>query len=75
MNWLHRIPTSLLVILSLTLGLAPFTPMPHLIEKMQILAAGELVRPVEVFDLVMHSAPIVLLFMKITLNLSSKVKQ
>lgn len=75
MNWLHRIPTSLLVILSLTLGLAPFTPMPHLVEKMQMLAAGELVRPVDVFDLVMHSAPIVLLFMKITLNLSSKVKQ
>ncbi|HSO08887.1 MAG TPA: RND transporter [Desulfoprunum sp.] len=75
MNWLHRIPCSLLVILSLTLGLAPFTPLPHLIEKMQILAAGELVRPVDVFDLVMHSAPIVLLFMKITLNLSSKVKQ
>ena len=75
MNWLSSIPFSLLVILSLTLGLAPFTPMPHLVEKMQMLAAGELVRPVDVFDLVMHSAPIVLLFMKITLNLSSKVKQ
>ena len=75
MNWLHRIPFSLLIILSLTLGLAPFTPMPHLVEKMQMLAAGELVRPVDIFDLVMHSAPIVLLLMKVTLNLSSKVKQ
>ena len=75
MKWLGRIPFSLLIILSLTLGLAPFTPMPHLVEKMQMLVAGELVRPVDIFDLVMHSAPIVLLFMKITLNLSSKVKQ
>jgi hypothetical protein len=75
MKWLGRIPFSLLIILSLTLGLAPFTPMPHLVEKMQMLVAGELVRPVDIFDLVMHSAPIVLLLMKITLNLSSKVKQ
>lgn len=75
MKWLGRIPFTLLIILSLTLGLAPFTPMPHLVEKMQMLAAGELVRPVDIFDLVMHSAPIVLLLMKITLNLSSKVKQ
>jgi len=75
MNWLNRIPFSLLIILSLTLGLAPFTPMPHLVEKMQMLAAGALVRPADILDLVMHSAPIVLLLMKITLNLSSKVKQ
>ncbi|KGO32967.1 MAG: RND transporter [Desulfoprunum sp.] len=74
MNWLDRIPTSLLIILSLTLGLAPFTPMPHLVEKMRMLVAGTLVRPVDVFDLIMHSSPVVLLILKIALKPSSKAK-
>lgn len=74
MNWIERIPASLLIILSLTLGLAPFTPMPHLVEKLQMLVAGALVRPVDIFDLIMHSSPVVLLILKIALKLSSKVK-
>jgi hypothetical protein len=74
MNWLNRVPTSLLIILSLTLGLAPFTPMPHLVEKMQMLVAGALVRPVDIFDLIMHSSPVVLLILKIAFKPSSKVK-
>ncbi len=65
MNWLDKIPYSLLIILSLTLGLAPFAPMPHLVEKMTMLLAGELVRPVDIFDLIMHASPLVLLIVKI----------
>ena len=64
MNWLDKIPYPLLIILSLTLGLAPFTPMPHLVEKIQMLLAGELVRPLDIFDLVMHARPVVLLILK-----------
>lgn len=74
MNWLDRIPTSLLIILSLTLGLAPFTPMPHLVEKMQLLVAGSLVRPVDIFDLLMHASPIVLLILRIARKLASTMK-
>ena len=74
MNWLERIPFTVLILLSLTLGLAPFTPMPHLVEKIGMLAAGELVRPVDVFDLVMHSSPIVLLLIKIGFYLSAKAR-
>lgn len=46
---------------SLTLGLAPFTP-PHVVEKLSMLAAGRLVRPIDQFDLVMHGAPWLVLF-------------
>jgi len=74
MNWLNRIPTSLLIILSLALGLAPFAPMPHLIEKMQLLVAGTLVKSVDIFDLLMHASPIVLLILKVGRKLASKVK-
>jgi len=64
MNWLDKIPYPLLIVLSLTLGLAPFTPVPHLVEKISMLLAGELVRPVDIFDLLMHASPVVLLIVK-----------
>ncbi len=65
MKWLDKIPYPLLIILALTLGLAPYTPLPHLAEKMTLLFAGELVRPVDVFDLLMHASPVVLLLAKL----------
>jgi hypothetical protein len=40
----------------LTLGLAPYAP-PHLIEKLAWLARGQTLRPIDVFDLVLHGAP------------------
>lgn len=58
--WLRSIPVPLLVLACLTLGLAPFRP-PHLVEKLQMLAAGTLKRPIDVFDLVLHGSPWVLL--------------
>ena len=68
-----RIPLSLLVVVCLTLGLAPFTPEPHLLEKLKMLIAGELVRPIDIFDLVLHGAPWVLLVLKLYL-LSTRKK-
>lgn len=72
MNWLDKIPYPLLIVLSLTLGLAPFTPMPHLVEKISMLLAGELARPVDIFDLVMHGSPVVLLIAKVGHRLGSR---
>ncbi len=40
-----------------TLGLAPYLPLPHLIEKLGWLAQGRPFRPIDVFDLVLHGAP------------------
>ena len=64
MQWLDRIPLGLLVIASLTLGLAPFAPEPHVWEKLKMLASGELHRPIDIFDLVLHGAPWLLLILK-----------
>jgi len=69
-----KIPLPLLIVLCLTLGLAPFTPEPHLLEKLKMLAAGELARPVDIFDLLMHGAPWLLLVFKLYL-LITKSKQ
>ncbi|MEY3532749.1 MAG: hypothetical protein RI979_773 [Pseudomonadota bacterium] len=62
---LDQIPISLIVLACLTLGLAPFFPEPHIWEKLKMLVAGDLVKPVDVFDLLMHAAPFVVLGLKL----------
>jgi hypothetical protein len=42
---------------SLTLGLAPFLPVPHVIEKISWLVTGHPMRPIDWFDLALHGAP------------------
>lgn len=64
MNWLDRLPWSTLAVAALLLGLAPFVPEPHLWEKLKMLAADELQRPIDIFDLLMHGAPVLLLLAK-----------
>ena len=65
----------ILIFLAFVMGLAPFHPMPHLFEKLQMLVEGELRRPVDIFDLVMHSAPFVLLLVKYLYDQKQKRKQ
>ncbi len=65
MNFLDNLPLSVLVIAALTLGLAPFFPEPHIWEKLKMLIAGQLVKPVDIFDLAMHGAPWVMLLVKL----------
>lgn len=50
-----------LIPLVLLLGFAPFFPQPHLVEKVRMLLAGTLKRPLDIFDLLWHSWPFVLL--------------
>lgn len=65
LNWLDRIPLMPLVFAAILLGLAPFVPEPHLWEKLKMLVAGDLQRPIDIFDLIMHGAPAVLLALKL----------
>lgn len=64
---LSKIPLSLLVIACLTLGLAPFFPVPHVWEKLELLANGALSRPIDIFDLILHGTPWVLLILRLLL--------
>ena len=59
----------ILILFCLTLGLAPFFPKPHIVEKLQMLFSGTLSRPVDIFDLLMHAIPFVLLGYKIITDL------
>ena len=63
--FLDNIPLNLLIIAALTLGLAPFFPEPHIWEKLKMLAGGNLRAPVDIFDLLMHATPFILLALKL----------
>jgi len=65
MRWLDKVPLYMPLIAVLTLGLAPFFPQPHVLEKIQMLAAGTLTRPIDIFDLLLHGTPFVLLALKL----------
>lgn len=58
-----RISWLIIIILCLTLGLAPYRP-PHIWEKFLMLIRGELVRPLDWFDLLLHALPWALLVLK-----------
>jgi hypothetical protein len=46
------------VVLTLTLGLAPFYPQPHIIGKIKWLAGGgKGMQPMDYFDVVLHGGP------------------
>jgi len=69
---IDSIPLPFYIVLSLFLGLAPFFPEPHLVEKIKMLQAGELTRMIDIFDLVLHSTPWVLLVIKLSLIFKPK---
>jgi hypothetical protein len=64
LSGIDQIPLGVIIILCATLGLAPFSP-PHVVEKLLMLANGNLVRPVDWFDLLLHGAPWLFLILKI----------
>lgn len=65
MKLLDRIPYMYLTPLAILLALAPFSPEPHLWEKLKMLFAGTLVRPIDIFDLFLHGTPLLLLVLKV----------
>ncbi len=72
LKYIDSVPLSFFVIFSLFLGLAPFVPEPHLVEKIRMLLNGELEKTIDIFDLLMHATPWVLLVVKLALMFNSK---
>jgi hypothetical protein len=65
LNWLDRLAWIWLLPLAALMAIAPITPEPHLVEKLRLLFQGALVRPLDIFDLAMHAAPLLLVALKL----------
>ena len=68
--WIDSLDWGLVIVICLTLGLAPFSP-PHIVEKLQMLVKGKLVKPIDWFDMLMHGAPWVVLIIKVGLRIKN----
>jgi len=62
---IDRIPYPILILAAIFMLLAPFHPIPHVWEKLRMLKEGTLKKPLDIFDLVFHLAPTMLLLLKI----------
>lgn len=65
MKWIDSIPLSLLVLVAAWMAVAPVQPEPHLIEKWRWLFQGTLSRPLDIFDLLLHTTPLVVVGLKL----------
>ena len=64
MKPLDTISWPVVIVLCLTLGLAPWVPEPHIWEKTKMLMNGELTRAIDIFDMLFHGVPWILLVVK-----------
>ena len=62
---LDKIPYSILIVIAVFMILAPFKPMPHVLEKLIMLKNGTLTKPIDIFDLFYHLIPTIILLLKI----------
>ena len=63
--FLDKIPYSILIVVAILMLLAPFKPMPHVLEKLIMLKNGTLTKPIDIFDLFYHLIPTIILLLKI----------
>lgn len=68
MMWLAKTPWWLIAAAAVLLALVPFGE-SHFVQKWLMLFRGTLRRPVDWFDLVLHTAPLLLLLTKLGLFL------
>ena len=66
MRFIQSLSWTFVLIFPLTLGLAPFMPEPHIVEKLTMLFNGELSKPIDIFDFFLHGTPWILLLLKIS---------
>lgn len=64
-DFLDKISFSSLLIISIVMLLLPFRPQPHVVEKLIMLRNGELKAAIDIFDLIYHLTPSILLIIKV----------
>jgi len=64
MKWLDELSYPILIGIAVLMALLPFQPEPHLLEKLKMLVDGTLSKPIDIFDLLWHLLPTMLLVIK-----------
>ena len=72
LSFLDKIPYPILIAVAVFMLLAPIRPMPHLVEKLQMLKDGTLNRPIDIFDLFWHLLPTIVLVIKAIRDVTAK---
>jgi hypothetical protein len=68
--FIDKIPYSILIVVAVLMILAPFRPMPHVLEKLIMLKNGTLTKPIDIFDLFFHLVPTIILLLKLYRSLA-----
>lgn len=61
LKWIDKLPLLPLIVVAVFFAIVPLTGTPHLAEKSRMLLDGSLSRPIDIFDLVMHGTPVLIL--------------
>ncbi len=69
---LDKLSYAVIIPLAVLMLLAPFRPVPHALEKLNMLLNGTLSRPVDIFDLIFHLIPAAILLLKLYRSFSLK---
>lgn len=71
-KFLASLPYSTLIMVAIIMLLAPFFPMPHVVEKIIMLKKGELKKAIDIFDLFFHLTPVMILILKLVVDLKNR---
>ncbi|KPJ75253.1 MAG: hypothetical protein AMJ54_15475 [Deltaproteobacteria bacterium SG8_13] len=69
---LDKIPYPILIAVAVWMLMAPIKPMPHVVEKLQMIKNGTLHRPIDIFDLFWHLIPTILLVLKVIRTITTR---
>jgi hypothetical protein len=69
---LQKLSYRFLIPVAIVLALLPIYPQPHLVEKLRMMASGSLSKPLDIFDLIWHGWPLVLLGIKVAVTFLGK---
>jgi len=61
---LDKISYRVIIPLAILIFLAPFRPLPHALERLNLIITGTLNKPVDIFDLFFHLTPTFILLLK-----------
>jgi hypothetical protein len=64
MKLLDKIPLTTILFFAVFMALMPIYPQPHLVQKINMLVSGQLTKPLDIFDLFLHSSGLILAALK-----------